>query len=978
MSGRFIVSFVVLMVAVAALPAHAQIIMDVESLNSRAVDGLGAAQVSWEVLGDGAMAYIDRGHVYRNVPEALVGAEYILTVNDDKANPDLELHVTIAQTATLYLIIDNRIGTGMQNVAGSPDLAAGDMGWVTELGFKETDMKMALDENANGSVDNFYTLFSKSVSPGVIVLKGQYDTSFGIPWERNMYGVAAVAPRQATEPVPTDGGETGGLPLLEWTPGIGAAYHNVYLGMNPRLGQSHLVGALLETPSYRVSEALTVGAKYYWRVDEVDADMTTVERGDVWSFVVAPSEPVGDPSLVGWWTFEDLDSGIATDSSGGGHNGILLGNPRRVDGYDGRGVQFDGVDDSIDTGYAEDLAEWTVCVWVNSPMAPNAGAASGPVHREANYQLNWNHGDTTFRGAAGLRIGGTWYAASFGTLTAETWTHLAATFDGTALRAFTSGTLVTTNELAQGFPSPDSNALTFGKHAQADAFFAGTIDDVRVYNRALTENEISDVVHVGQHLVAWEPQPAYGDAVDIRESVVLSWLPADDTALYDVYFGTDEDAVAVADIGSPSYVGRQAEMSFPLEGPLEFGAPYFWRVDAVAADGVTIHQGPVWKFSVAYYLIVEDFESYTDDEGNRIHESWLDSDTNHTGAIVERADVTTAEPALVHGGRRSMSLSYDNMAMPFYSETQHELPLPEDWTLHEVDTLSLWFRGDPTPFREIEPGVIAMNAAGNDIWGNIDEFRYVYRQLTGDGAIKARLDTVLEANVWAKAGVMIRESLSAGSIHGFMCLTPDGRRAFQNRLDNGSGFCFSAHSYPGAITLPHWVKLEREGDQFTAYHSHDGVDWMLQPDTEDPVSYLSPNPQMIYMPDTVYVGLALCSHAGSVASSALFSGVEVTGAVTDQWQSADIGRVQPINCPEALYLTVKNADGRISTVTHPDVDAVNAREWTEWKIPLSDLGRMKRNQITSLSIGVGDSRSPERNGFGRIYIDDIRLTRSEP
>ena len=978
MSARFGKLLTLLIVAVGTAAAHGQIIESIECLNSRAGEGPVSTQLSWESLRDGAAAYIDRAHVYRNVPEALVGAEYILMLNDDKTNPNFELHVAIAQAATLYLIIDNRIGTGTQSAGISPDLVAGDMGWVTELGFEETAMKMALDEKSNGHLDNYYSVFSKAVSPGVIILKGQCDTSVGNPWDRNMYGVAAMAPHQATDPVPVDGGQAGVQPLLEWTPGVAAAYHNVYLSMNPRLDLSDLVAAYLETPCYRVSEELTVGATYYWRVDEVEADMTTVEKGELWSFVVAQGDSIGDPSLVGWWTFEDVDSGVATDSSGGDHNGILLGNPQRVDGYTGRGVQFDGVDDYIDTGYAEDLREWTVCVWVNSPAAPNAGPASGPVHREGNYQLNWNHGDSSFRGAAGLRVDGTWHAASFGLLAPDTWTHLAATFDGTALKAYTNGVLVTTNEMARGVPSPESGTLTFGKHATAESFFAGTIDDVRVYNRALTENEISDVVHVDQHSVAWDPKPVSGAAIDTREAVLLSWLPADDTVMYDLYFGTDEDAVAVADTLSASYVMRQAETSFVVAGPLEFGAQYFWRVDAVAADGETILQGPVWTFSVADYLIVEDFESYTDDEGNRIYESWLDGDINLTGAVVANPAGPVAEPALVRSGQRSMSLSYDNMAMPYYSEAQYELPAPQDWTLHGMDTLSLWFRGDPVPFRELSPGVIAMNAAGADIWSNVDELRYVYKQLTGDGAIMARLDTVLETNAWAKAGVMIRQSLSAGSIHGFMCLTPDGRRAFQNRLDDGSGFCFSAHSYPGAITLPHWVKLEREGDQFTAYHSYDGVNWMLQPDTEDPVSYLSSNPQNIYMSDTVHIGLALTSHAGSAVTSAIFSGVEVTGAVSDQWQSADIGRAQPTNCSDSLYVIIEDDDGRVGRVVHPDSEAVNATKWTEWRIPLDTFGRTRFDRIKKIYIGVGSRSATTPNGFGRIYIDDIRLLKSEP
>jgi len=211
-----------------------------------------------------------------------------------------------------------------------------------------------------------------------------------------------------------------------------------------------------------------------------------------------------------------------------------------------------------------------------------------------------------------------------------------------------------------------------------------------------------------------------------------------------------------------------------------------------------------------------------------------------------------------------------------------------------------------------------------------------------------------------------------------MLLTPDGRRVFQNRLDDGSGFCYSAHSYPGAVTLPHWIKLEREGSLITAYHSVDGVSWVLQPDTENPVSYLSSNPRTIHMWETVHIGLALTSHASGTATSAVFSNIQVTGAVTHEWQSADIGCAHPSNCPERLYVTLENSAGKVFTIGHPDPKAVNTSAWTEWRIPLNDLGRMSVDQISKIYIGLGNRRSPVPNGIGRIYIDDIRLVRSEP
>ena len=80
--------------------------------------------------------------------------------------------------------------------------------------------------------------------------------------------------------------------------------------------------------------------------------------------------------------------------------------------------------------------------------------------------------------------------------------------------------------------------------------------------------------------------------------------------------------------------------------------------------------------------------------------------------------------------------------------------------------------------------------------------------------------------------------------------------AFQNRPTNGTGVCLSAHSRPGTIKLPFWVKLERKGNQFTAYYSSNGVTWTKQPVNEEITTYQASNPQTIPMPAYVYIGVA--------------------------------------------------------------------------------------------------------------------------
>ncbi len=372
---------------------------------------------------------------------------------------------------------------------------------------------------------------------------------------------------------------------------------------------------------------------------------------------------------------------------------------------------------------------------------------------------------------------------------------------------------------------------------------------------------------------------------------------------------------------------------------------------------------------------MDDFESYTNDEGGRIYETWIDGWTNGTGAVVGYLQAPFAERTIVHGGQQSMPMEYNNIKTPFYSEAERQFAPVQDWTVSGAMDLSLWVRGNPVTFAETAPGAFTVSAAGTDIWGNSDQFRFVYKQLTGDGSIVAKVESIGNTNVWAKAAVMIRESLDPGSVHVLMSVTPDGRRAFQNRPGSG-GTSYTAHSNPGAITLPQWIKIERKGNQFTAYYSPDGKTWTKQPDTEYTGTDKSPNPQTINMPASVYIGLALSSHTAGVYTTAQYSGVATTGNVSGPWQAAAIGVAQPGNSPDKLYLVVEDSAGKAVVVTNPDPAAVNVTAWTEWKIPLSSFTGVNLAKVKKMYIGVGDRKNPVAAGSGRLYIDDIGFGRA--
>jgi len=210
-----------------------------------------------------------------------------------------------------------------------------------------------------------------------------------------------------------------------------------------------------------------------------------------------------DSGLVGWWPLDEGSGTVAKDASGNGHDGVFNGEPQWVAGRKGTALAFNG-DDYVDTGFTENLAVWTAGCWVKSPTAPGATAATGPLHRESAFQINWNHTNATFRGVVALNVGGTWHAASFGPMEADTWYHLVGTYDGENLQAFKNGLLITNNEAPSGAPRSEANTLKLGRHASAAQFFAGTVDDARLYNRALSAKEIQRAMNgYSVEPVAW-------------------------------------------------------------------------------------------------------------------------------------------------------------------------------------------------------------------------------------------------------------------------------------------------------------------------------------------------------------------------------------------------------------------------------------------------------------------------------------------
>ena len=163
-------------------------------------------------------------------------------------------------------------------------------------------------------------------------------------------------------------------------------------------------------------------------------------------------------------------------------------------------------------------------------------------------------------------------------------------------------------------------------------------------------------------------------------------------------------------------------------------------------------------------------------------------------------------------------------------------------------------------------GTYTVNAAGEGIAYSEDSFRFMYRKMSGDGQIVARVASLQNATTGAKAGVMIRERLAKTSRHASMLLSGDGSAVFRRRLsDDCNTNCDTTSTTVSSVSAPYWVKLVRSGTTFTAYRSSDGVNWQ------------SVGSETISMSSNVWVGLVLTNQSTSASCTATFDNLSAPG-----------------------------------------------------------------------------------------------------
>jgi len=310
--------------------------------------------------------------------------------------------------------------------------------------------------------------------------------------------------------------------------------------------------------------------------------------------------------LVGHWRFDEGSGTTAYDMSVYGNDGTLQSDPQWVGGKFGPALQFDGVDDFVEVPHADILTvdnEVTVMAWINTSRhdGPPGQGYQGIVAKSngpRSYSFYTQSAGTLHFSTAGVG------SSSSAQVPLNEWVHVCAMVVGGQHAYYINGEPAGTGGSGITLPgAADTDNVVIGRTQEgANRSFLGMIDDVRIYNHALTQDEILAAMERGEgYPYALALVPADG-AILTDTWVSLGWSPGDFAVSHDVYLGDHFDDVNAG--AESTFQGNQAAtnlivgfLGFPYPDGLVPGTTYYWRIDEVNdTDPNSPWKGEVWSF----------------------------------------------------------------------------------------------------------------------------------------------------------------------------------------------------------------------------------------------------------------------------------------------------------------------------------------------------------------------------------------------
>jgi hypothetical protein len=381
-----------------------------------------------------------------------------------------------------------------------------------------------------------------------------------------------------------------------------------------------------------------------------------------------------------------------------------------------------------------------------------------------------------------------------------------------------------------------------------------------------------EVLDKDPRLIAAAPDPADG-TIGVMISL-LRWAAGQEAVLHNVYLGTDPNLTDANLVSS-----NQGGTWYYSLTPLVPGQRYYWRVDEIEKDGVTIHPGDLWTF------VMQDVTAYYPQP-------------------VHRATDAPLAPTLTW--------------MPGQAALGHQLYFSDDFdavsqAAAEADKGAFDLTAETFTPEVLEPLTT--------YWWRVDE------SLAGGG--------VTPGPVWN-----FTTCQPVDDFEGYNDEEDQGTRIYETWSDGYADG--SSGSIVGNVDPPF-------AEQTIV---HNGLQSM-------PLDYNNVNAPF-YSEAWREFSPAADWTVGDVNALVLF----VQGRLT--------------NDVEPLYIALEDSSQHVGTVVHPDPNVVTATVWVTWKVPLTDFEGVNLARVKKMCIGLGDKASPVQGGIGRLYIDDIELTKPAP
>jgi len=675
--------------------------------------------------------------------------------------------------------------------------------------------------------------------------------------------------------------------------------------------------------------------------------------------------------LVAHWSLDEGSGTTAYDSSGNGHDGAFVGTPQWVAGHLSAGaVHFDGdlaassVVHSLGTATSWPVGSIALWVKVDSIGQDNySGAFTNHYPNTAGIQFDVDGGNP-----GNYRINPS--GLIFGPVTTD-WIHLTLTFENTSANLYYNGTWATKGTLSA--TNTTFNQFAIGVNRNKANWLASTIDDLRVYDHALSQVEVLGAISGQPWPYAYGPSPADG-AMNENTWVNLSWKPGSFAVSHDVYLGDNFNDVNAGT--SDTFRGNQATDSLLVGFPgfaypdgLVPGTTYYWRIDEVNnANPNSPWKGSIWRFSIppttaynpspadgAEFVALDAKLSWTAGFGAKLHTVYFGDDFD---------TVSNAT-----GGPSQGTTSYTPGSLQ-----------PEKvyyWRVDEFDAAA-WHKGQVWAFTT--PDAAGSSKPANGAAGVQMVAKLSWTPATNAASHDVYFGTDKEA---VRNATTASPQYKGSKAKGSESYDP-GKLAWHSPYYWRVDAVYNTGTVKGLVwsfTTGDFLLV----DDFESYNDLDPpdpasnrifdkwIDGFANPTTN---GALVGNNLPPYAERTVVHG-GVQSMPYSYDNNLKTSEATLTLVYPSDWTEEGVAKLSlwfrgsSANSAERMFIALNGN----AVVYHADPKAAQAAEWTEWVIDLktfADQGVSLTN-VNTITIGFGTKGSPAAGGSGKVYFDDIRL-----